>query len=405
MGAHRVAEAGNRRDVPRSLRAIEGAGKLARIAQQPRPHAMRVLFITRAFPPVVGGIENHNHALSVWLPHYATVRTLANRRGKRALAWFLPFATLFALVARPRYDVVLLGDGVLAITGWIIKRLQPRQKVVCVVHGLDLIWPARWYQRLWVRRFLPALDGLIAVSAQTRHQALAHGLAAAAITVIPNGIETETLVGNYVRENLARCLGRDITHTQVLLTAGRLARRKGAAWFIREVLPQLAPNTLYVLAGAGPALAEIQTAIRDTKLQDRVLLLGQVSDATRNLLLNTVDVFVQPNIPVAGDMEGFGIAVLEAAVCGRPVVAAALEGLLDAITPQENGLLVAPAVASLWVSTLNELLADPQARHRLGTRAAQYTHQHHHWRIIAARYAAAIGHPGSAQHTSTQAIR
>ena len=86
------------------------------------------------------------------------------------------------------------------------------------------------------------------------------------------------------------------------------------------------------------------------------------------------------------------------------VDSAALEGLLDAIAPQENGLLVAPAVASLWISTLNELLADPQARHRLGTRAAQYTHEHHHWRLIAARYAAAIGPPVSApraQHTST----
>ncbi|MSQ66770.1 MAG: glycosyltransferase [Gammaproteobacteria bacterium] len=292
---------------------------------------------------------------------------------------------------------MLLGDGVLAITGWIIKRLQPRQKVVCVVHGLDLIWPARWYQRLWVRRFLPALDGLIAVSAPTRHHALAHGLAAAAITVIPNGIETETLAGSDAREDLARCLGRDVAHTHVLLTAGRLARRKGAAWFIREVLPQLAPNTLYVLAGAGPAFAEIQSAIRDTNLQGRVLLLGPVSDATRNLLLNTVDVFVQPNIPVPGDMEGFGIAVLEAAGCGRPVVAAALEGLLDAITPNENGLLVAPAAAR-WIATLNALLADPQARHDLGAHAAQYTHQHYHWHGIAG--ASRLGGTRRAVHPS-----
>ena len=56
---------------------------------------MNILFISRAYPPVTGGIENQNYALSVWLPRYATVKTLANRHGRAFLPLFAPYEKLF----------------------------------------------------------------------------------------------------------------------------------------------------------------------------------------------------------------------------------------------------------------------------------------------------------------------
>lgn len=351
---------------------------------------MKILFISRAFPPVTGGIENHNYALSMWLQTITPTTTIANPYGKKFLPFFFPYATLKALFLHKDYDVLLLGDGVLAPLGCIVKYFFPEKKVASVVHGLDLTYPNTVYQKYWVQKFLPSLDLLLAVSRETKNCAQEKHLPEENIVVIPNGIETETLVNYASRSDLQTYLERDIHTTKILLTTGRLVKRKGVEWFIRNVLPILPEGILYFVVGSGPEEQAIRQAIKETASEQRVILLGRVSDEVRNLLLNTVDIFVQPNIPIANDMEGFGIAVIEAAACGRPVVASNLEGLKDAIINHENGILVEAENSEAFRQAITSLLTDDHARQELSERAKQYTKEHYHWNIIAKRYVEAL---------------
>ncbi len=351
---------------------------------------MRILFISRAFPPVTGGIENHNYALSVWLKTITPTTTIANPYGKKFLPFFFPYAILKALFLHQDYDVLLLGDGVLAPLGNIVKYFFPNKVIVSVVHGLDLTYANTFYQKYWLQKFLPSLDTLLAVSRETEKCAIEKGIAQKKIIVIPNGIETETLVNFSRRSDLQTYMERDIHSVRILLTTGRLVKRKGVEWFIRHVLPSLPENTLYFVVGKGPEELAIRQAIEETHPKQRVILLGRVSDEVRNLLLNTVDIFIQPNIPVVNDMEGFGIAVIEAAACGRPVIAANLEGLKDAIIPDENGILVEAGNSEAFSQAIKTLLADDRARQELGERAKIYTKEHYHWKSIASRYVAAL---------------
>ncbi|MEK7549666.1 MAG: glycosyltransferase family 4 protein [Patescibacteria group bacterium] len=351
---------------------------------------MNILFVSRAFPPITGGIENHNFALSEWLPKSATVTTIANRGGKKMLPFFLPYVTLRILFTFHRYDTLLLGDGVLAIVGYIAKSFFPKKTVVSVIHGLDFTFENAFYQKWWVKFFMGHLDGFIAVSRETRDQAIKKGLLENAITVIPNGVEPESLHQESTRADLEKILDEDLSDKKVILTAGRLVKRKGAEWFVRNVLPKLPENTLYVISGSGPEEDEIRKAGKETGLASRIKLLGRVSDDVRNTLLNTTDIFVQPNIRVSGDMEGFGIAVIEAAACGRPVVASELEGLKDAIKNGENGVLIEPENSEAFATELTRLLKDSEACKLLGERAFQYTETHYHWSVIARLYIEAL---------------
>jgi phosphatidylinositol alpha-1,6-mannosyltransferase len=348
---------------------------------------MKILFISRAYPPVIGGIENQNYELSIWLSKRATVKTIANTKGKKFLPIFLPWVTLRTLWIAPHYDAILLGDGVLGIVGALLKFFYPNKKVLSVVHGLDLTFPSPFYQKWWVQTFLPKLDILIAVGNETVRVGIERGIPSEKFVFIPNGVDTDKHFYSFTRKDLEEILGgQSLNDKQVILTSGRLAKRKGVAWFVRNVLPKLPQNILYIIAGDGADKANILEAIQETKASSRVSLLGFVSDTTRNILLSTCDLFIQPNIRVKGDMEGFGIAVIEAASCQMPVVASRLEGLQDAIKDGENGFLVEPENAEAYAEKIKILLADPTALKQFGMKARHYVIDHFHWKIIASHY-------------------
>jgi phosphatidyl-myo-inositol dimannoside synthase len=144
----------------------------------------------------------------------------------------------------------------------------------------------------------------------------------------------------------------------VLVTLGRLVRRKGVAWFVAQVLPHVRRDVVHLVAGAGPAEDRIRRVTRSKGLQDRVRLLGRVSRDDRELLLRGADLFIQPNIHVYGDMEGFGLVNVEAAVRDLPVLAADIEGIPDAVVDGETGWLVTSQDAPRWRRRLDEVLAD-----------------------------------------------
>ncbi|MDD5083453.1 MAG: glycosyltransferase family 4 protein [Candidatus Moranbacteria bacterium] len=350
----------------------------------------KILFISRAYPPITGGIENQNYELSVWLPKIAQVKTIANRKGKKALPFFLPWATVRALWLAPRYDAILLGDGVLGIVGYAVKCLYPKKTVVSVVHGLDLTFTSGIYQQWWVKKFLPKLDKLIAVGNETVRVGVERGIPREKFVFIPNGVDTEKYFRNYSRQDLERILKESVSDKKVLLTSGRLAKRKGVAWFIRNVLPKLPENIVYIVAGDGNDKENIRNAVTQTSMSSRLRLLGFVNDETRDILLNTCDLFIQPNIRVPGDMEGFGISVIEAASCQIPVIASRLEGLQDAIKDSENGFLVEPENANGYIEKIRLLLADDTLRETFGKQARQYVIDNFHWDSIAKRYLAII---------------
>ena len=137
----------------------------------------------------------------------------------------------------------------------------------------------------------------------------------------------------------------------VLLTVGRLVVRKGMRWFVDEVMPVLPSTVHYVVAGSGPESETIaRGGGRAWARTARWHLLGLVADAVkREVLLRGADVFVQPNVPTSGDMEGFGLVLVEAAKRGTPVVASALEGMPDAVADGETGILCRAGDADEWL--------------------------------------------------------
>jgi glycosyltransferase involved in cell wall biosynthesis len=155
----------------------------------------------------------------------------------------------------------------------------------------------------------------------------------------------------------------------LIATVGRLVPRKGVRFFVSEVLPGLPSHVHYLVAGEGPEREPIERAAADAGVVDRVHLLGRVPDAVRDALFDGTDVVVVPNLPRSGDMEGFGLVALEAALRGAPVVAARIDGLEHALLGGSTGWLCTPGDAADWLSRLGQLVeSEPRTLCEMGSR-------------------------------------
>ncbi len=304
----------------------------------------RLLVITRNFPPQTGGLENYSFNLIRELRRHLPVRVIALGRRKHHLLWFLPYALLAGLfyACLGNTSRIHLCDGLLAPIGCILKFLAS-SRVSISVHGLDVTYGHPFYQRL-IPFCMRRLDLIVCVSRATRAECLNRGIPRSRCVVVPNGIHPAEIHladdrGDLVRE-VEAALGRSLQGKKILLTVGRLVKRKGVAWFIEDVLPQLGAEYVYVVVGNGPELSAIQSAAKRCGLAAKVILVGRGSDRLRNCLLNIAHAFIMPNITIPGDVEGFGIAALEAGACGLPVIASGIQGIRDAVIDGVTGHLV-----------------------------------------------------------------
>lgn len=345
---------------------------------------MKILFISHSYPPITGGVENQNFEIFNALSKIADCRIIANKN-RELIPFFIVYATVRSLFLMRKNDVLLLGSGLLGIVGWVIKKMT-KKPVVAIAHGLDLTYDRFFYQRFWLQYFIPSLDKLIAVGRDTVKAGTVRGIPEEKFIFIPNGVDVDRFYAYHSRDELADIIRQDIEGKRILLTLGRLVKRKGVAWFVRNVLPELDHSVIYIIAGDGPDRQNIQLSVSETGQQKRVFMLGHVNNDIRNTLLNVCDIFIQPNIKVSGDIEGFGISLLEAASCKMPVVASRLEGLQDAIKDVENGFLVEPENPEGFVLKIQELLSNDSYRRFCGEKARQYLIDNCLWENIAERY-------------------
>jgi len=322
----------------------------------------RILFITRNYPPKVGGLEIYSYNLIKEFESRENTCKITLSRPIKHLLWFLPYSFFKALYLIRKYSIqsVHLCDGLLAPLGVFLNHLTG-VKVTVTIHGLDITYKNQFYQSL-IPWCIARLDSVVCVSHSTRDECVRRIIPCPNCTVIPNGIRPDQLYLQQSKNELCRKLenliGISIKNKKILFTIGHLVKRKGVAWFVENVMPRLEDSCLYVVAGEGSERRTIQEIVDRFNLQGRVLLLGGVSDEDRKFIYNASDIFIMPNITVPGDVEGFGIVALEAGSCGLPVVASNIQGLRDAVINGKTGYLVKERDVEGFVGRITDMNLD-----------------------------------------------
>lgn len=275
-------------------------------------------------------------------------------RGEAAFIEVMLKAILRSFIQK--HSVIICASADLSFLGWLLVRLR-RGRIILTAHGLDLLLKRKWYKAM-IQKCLPKLDAVICVSSATAEVVKSKGIPEEKIVVIPNGINPESFGIRYDSSDNA----------PVLLTVGRLIKRKGHEWFIRNVLPKVSsvhPGILYRIIGRGSEELSIRKAISDLILEKNVELVTDADDDECEQAYLSSDLFIMPNIPVDDDMEGFGIVCIEASGRGLPVVASHLEGIRDAVVDGVTGRFYSSGDASECASVILGMLENPMDSKRV----------------------------------------
>lgn len=303
----------------------------------------------------------------------------------RTLGFLLKLLGILPTVIRHQQaDVILFSSMVTAALAPLL-RSRVDVPMVAINHGQDVTLPTKIYQH-WVPKVFHHLQGVISVSSATQAASLQRGLCPSKSFVLPNAlnIQSRPYQKSRSRAFIEQHFKLDLTGKYLLLSVGRQVKRKGHAWFLQEVLPRLKQPIVYLLVGDGKEAHHLRWIREQTVNPDRIVLAGKASSRILQHAYDASDLFVMPNIPVAGDMEGFGVVILEANEARTPVIASDLEGLRDVVQNGLNGFKVPPLNASQFAKTVDDVLEIHLTF--MANSAYEWVKQHYHWSSVCERY-------------------
>ncbi len=283
-------------------------------------------------------------------------------------------------------EVTQIHCGKALPEGWLAWLIHKRYGLpfLCYVHGEELNVSASSRELSWMTaRILRSAQRVIVNSHNTRQlvqQMVA--LPPAKVQVLHPGVDVQRFVPAPRDPAVRAKLGWE--DRRVVLTVGRLQVRKGHDRLI-EALPQIravVPDVLYAIVGDGGERSRLETLAERHGVADCVQFRGDVPDAEMIECYQQCDLFVLPNREVEGDTEGFGMVLLEAQACGKPVVAGASGGTAETMQVPTTGRLVDCRTSGPIAGVVSELLQDAKLRQQMGRAGRRWTEEQFSWESL-----------------------
>ena len=308
--------------------------------------------------------------------------------GLRSVAGLRGYAAAYRAVRRVvrENQIGQIHCGKLLPEGWIAWLLKNSHGLpyVCYVHGEEMNIGDASRELAWMmRRVIRGADYLIANSRNTA-RVLRDGwdVPDDKIKILHPGVDVQRFVP-VARDDVVRAeLGW--AARPVVLTVGRLQRRKGQDQLIRA-LPRIrktVPDVLYVIVGDGDDREYLEQLIVKHDVADHVQMLGEIDDERMIPCYQQCDLFALPNRDVDGDFEGFGMVLLEAQACGRPVLAGDSGGTAETMRVGETGRIVPCEHSDPLADAVVELLGDAELRQQMGRAARDWVAERFGWESL-----------------------
>ena len=276
------------------------------------------------------------------------------------------------LFRRERFDVVHVHEPLTPLLPWFALRASPAP-VVGTFH-VHREAGHRFYPlaRPLLQRLIAHVARRIAVSEAARDTVARHF--PGTYDIVPNGVDVDALRRPQPRPRAMHDLRRHVVFV------GRLEPRKGVEHLIAAMprVRQRHADARLIVVGGGAARPALEAAARSASVDAEFV--GAVADADLPAYFQWADIVCSPAI----GGESFGMVLLEALACERPIVATRIDGYRAVVGDAGCGRLVAPGDPGALAAALSELLDDDDERRRCGARGLAVAREYD-WPVIARR--------------------
>lgn len=353
---------------------------------------MKTLFITEWFMPDVGGsITIYDNVYRKYDSRDIFVLTRVTKGCKNydkksgIPTYRIPHIT--SVLLKPESLLIYIGFFIYALFLIIVKRIKVihcdqvlraglvaflvnkilRIPYVIYAHGEEITLRTL-YNRNAMKRIYNAASLIIANSNNTKNLLLNLGVERSKIEVIYPGVDTVKF--NPGLDHFAVKKRYSIESNPVLLTVGRLEKRKGHDMVIKSlptVLKRI-PNLVYLIAGKGKEEDRLKSLVQELHLEKNVIFTGEIGYDALPLYYGGCDVFIMANRELKDrNIEGFGIVFIEAAACGKPVIAGDSGGAREAVMDGATGFVVNPNDTKSISEKIIALLENPTMSKQMGS--------------------------------------
>lgn len=359
-----------------------------------------MLIISSEFPPGPGGIGQHTASLLKVLPEKQRINLLTNQdyckreeaesfnkkqlKARQSLHLFVSrskklyslrrFGQAICLVFRTRPKRVIVSGRFPLWLGGGLKLLFPKLRIEGFVHGTEITPKGNWEDKV-NRWSLHKLDRIYPVSSFTA-SFLPNEITEEKIQIIPNGLDQKWLdrASQSSKNNIL------VKGAPRLLTVGNVTFRKGQHRVIKALpaILQLFPDAHYHIVGLPTKKAEMESLANSLGVGEAITFHGRVERERLYDFYYHSDIFLMLSENQSnGDVEGFGIAILEANAFGVPAIGALGCGIEDAIH-SDSGRLVDGNDANQIAAAIKHLLTEKESFRK----DARAWAEQHRWELI-----------------------
>lgn len=129
-----------------------------------------------------------------------------------------------------------------------------------------------------------------------------------------------------------------------------------------------------LLVGGGSLDSALKKLVTDLNLEKRVVFTGQIDISEIPKYHNMIDIFVALSL-----QESFGVAVLEASACAKPVVVSDADGLKEIVLQNKTGIIVEKENSKLAAEAILYLLENPKVAKKMGEEGRSFVLENYDW--------------------------